>query len=456
MPHRVWSHHCSKVDRIVFIRNAVCPRCTARGRPGWRYTRLEKLAAWQNRYRLKPLGRHRWLAGRLFEEVTAPCQECQGEGICSDKARRRWVVCRACGGLRVLFTRGEEEIAAIRRRLLEAFPEALSGPVPNFPSQHGTGEQELLLFGGRILDRRDPFASIAPGELAVAINRFLDEQREPPPLSGRVFLPRKPLFQQLILRDVLLGGHPPTDDAKESTEEFNWEKAQKLDPIIIQIGPGPDDWYEIKIGPHDWDIAEIVETKWVVYCSVTDSMVSGTWGLCEFALENRGYLFLKPDEWNGVRILGAWEPAEDREARRDCVLRVYVREFDREGFPPVFGQWAQGCDPELLRDAILNVLRGNRRYWKDVFERLENELEIASLPPETLREAQLWSGAEEDAVRQAARSIASGSHEYRNRFRAGVASPEEERVVIALLLHCIQKDPWGGISRRTPWGGYQE
>lgn len=41
------------------------------------------------------------------------------------------------------------------------------------------------------------------------------------------------------------------------------------------------------------------EPEWDVVCSVTDSMVSGSWGLKSFIIGDRGYLYYEP-------VLGRW------------------------------------------------------------------------------------------------------------------------------------------------------
>lgn len=116
--------------------------------------------------------------------------------------------------------------------------------------------------------------------------------------------------------------------------------------------------------------------KPVVLCSVTDSMVSGSWGLFEFRLNDRGFIYYRPDWGTGddesLPILGAWEPSHDRQARRACILRTYSREWEGRALPPMMGQWAEG-DLDMLQEGIRCVIHAEPNAWKMVIERLRQE-----------------------------------------------------------------------------------
>jgi len=69
------------------------------------------------------------------------------------------------------------------------------------------------------------------------------------------------------------------------------------------------------------------ETKWIVRCSTTDSMVSGIWGLKGLVLGSRGYLYFHPDfgvgDESGERlpIVGVWGASW----RQECPVGLLER-----------------------------------------------------------------------------------------------------------------------------------
>ena len=115
--------------------------------------------------------------------------------------------------------------------------------------------------------------------------------------------------------------------------------------------------------------------EWVVRCSVTDSMVSGVWGLKSFTIGGRGYLYYMPDLGSGddrddLPILSAWEPIEDDEAFRACFVDTYTKTWRCCGLPPFMGQWAKGpC--RFMLDAVWAVLQQTPTAWSRVLEKLD-------------------------------------------------------------------------------------
>jgi len=120
------------------------------------------------------------------------------------------------------------------------------------------------------------------------------------------------------------------------------------------------------------------ETKWIVRCSTTDSMVSGIWGLKGLVLGSRGYLYFHPDfgvgDESGERlpIVGVWELAGDRSARLACWKDAYTTYCHDFALPPFLGQWAQGPS-DLLREAIGAVLKRTPSLWLGVLNRLRQD-----------------------------------------------------------------------------------
>ena len=183
----------------------------------------------------------------------------------------------------------------------------------------------------------------------------------------------------------------------------------------------------------------------VVDCCSSTCMVSSCWGLFEFRLGARGYLYYEPD-WGMedpgecLPIFGAWEPADDSTARRACILRVYARKWDSIGLPPFFGEWAT-AEPGLLQEAILRVLDANPEAWEMVFDRLDQAPEPREAANETVEEVAELSASPAEHVRQVLYLVAARDHQFRERLRTEASRDKDRHIVIALLMHCIGKDP---------------
>lgn len=119
------------------------------------------------------------------------------------------------------------------------------------------------------------------------------------------------------------------------------------------------------------------EPEWLIRCSVTDSMVSGIWGLKGFVLGSRGYLYFHPDfgvgdESECLPIVGVWDVSEGRSACLASCKDAYTTYCKDFALPPFMGQWAQGPS-EFLRDAIGVILKRTPRLWLDVLNRLRQD-----------------------------------------------------------------------------------
>lgn len=133
MPQRMWRHTCPGCGVECLMSTPRCSSCGGLGGyDGWHLRMHEAMAAYQTAYGLKPMGSHRRMADALFDEVKVRCHACGGRGIRTAADGAGWEVCAVCRGLRILFTCPAEEIAAIRRRALEAFADAAADPVPGF------------------------------------------------------------------------------------------------------------------------------------------------------------------------------------------------------------------------------------------------------------------------------------------------------------------------------------
>jgi len=160
------------------------------------------------------------------------------------------------------------------------------------------------------------------------------------------------------------------------------------------------------------------EPEWLIRCSVTDSMVSGVWGLKRFVLGSRGYLYFHPDfgigDESGERlpIVGVWEVSEDRSARLACWKDAYTTYCKDFALPPFMGQWAKGQN-DFLRDAIGAILKRTPRLWLDVLNRLRQDTAEddtdGSLIRSLAEEVSSETGMEESAVYGVLTTFLTGS-----------------------------------------------
>ena len=261
----------------------------------------------------------------------------------------------------------------------------------------------------------DPWRNISAADLAAAIDRALIEDREEAPPSGRVFVP----IAEVSLRSALLATAPGDEDTQAVADSLLEGMGDIEETLSRFTGTPPER---------------------VVDCCVSDSRLSGCWGLLEFRLGARGYLYYQPD-WGledpdeCLPIFGAWEPADDPAARRACIFRVYARKWRDCGLPPEMGQWATG-EPGLLQEAVLRVLDANPEAWDMVFERLDQAPEPREAAVQTVEEVAQLSASPTEHVRQVLHLVAE------ERLKTGPSSEEERRIVVALLVHCIAKDPF--------------
>ena len=238
--------------------------------------------------------------------------------------------------------------------------------------------------------------------------------------SWRVFVP----IGEVSLRSALLAAAPGDEDTQAVADSLLEGMGEIEETLSRFTGTPPEQ---------------------VVYCGVSSSMVSGCWGLFEFRLGARGYLYYQPDFGVGddesLPIFGAWEPADNPAARRACILRVYSREWRNRALPPAMGEWATG-EPGLLQEAILRVLDANQEAWETVFERLEQAPEPREAAVQTVEEVAKLSATPTERVRQVLHLVAARDHQFEDRLWTGASSDEERRIVVALLVHCIAKDPF--------------
>jgi hypothetical protein len=111
------------------------------------------------------------------------------------------------------------------------------------------------------------------------------------------------------------------------------------------------------------------EPTWAIKCHVTDSMVSGTWGLQTFTIGRQGYIYSWPDgDEFEPSILGTWKPARDEKAYRTRLLSIYKRSWQWCILPPQMGQWVDGPF-DVIFEGICAALQQEPGFWGAVLGR---------------------------------------------------------------------------------------
>jgi len=261
----------------------------------------------------------------------------------------------------------------------------------------------------------DPWSNVSAADLAEVIDRALRRDPKDGPSAG-LFRPTR----RVSLRSALLNLLPRSRTARLKAGE--WLDDNGIEETFFRIA---------RTSP-----------KRVVYCCVSSGMASGCWGVLEFRLRDRGYLYYSPDEGEHESILRAWEPADDVAVRRACILSTYLREWRERVLPPAMGEWAIG-DAELLQEAILRVLEPEPDAWTDVLERLKDVPEPREASAGIVEKVAKLSAARSGHVRDVLDLVAGEDEGLAGRLKDGLASDEEQRIVVALFINCISKDPLG-------------
>lgn len=127
MPHRVWKHRCTSEGAEVLLGRQICERCGQTGiDDGWHYSTVEMMWAFQTLTGFKPIGQH----GKLVHELLLGphrrgCDTCKGRGLLDVEGGNTWRLCPECDGFGAFLNATSGEIAEIRKRIMDAFPDSV-------------------------------------------------------------------------------------------------------------------------------------------------------------------------------------------------------------------------------------------------------------------------------------------------------------------------------------------
>lgn len=219
-------------------------------------------------------------------------------------------------------------------------------------------------------------------------------------------------------------------------------------PELLEAEYGDDAWWYNDIPSTVLARIPEADVRDVVLCWVSDSMASGQWSLNELRVGDRGYVFHIPDYGIGgpeeQPLLGGWEPVDDVETRRECLLGIYEREWRNHAYPPVFGQWAVG-DSDILLAGIERALDGTPQAWGWVFDRLDRHLKrVNGLRRDDIAAAARLVDLSPRRVREAVEDylvemLLTGGQLVGGMDFTGATptAKDEKRALIGLLVHCV-------------------
>jgi hypothetical protein len=130
MPYPFWFHLCNGISTGTDLWTAqpTCLFCGETGTfDGWRLTRHQSMGRYQYLYGVLPVGPHRDLTHRLFDDSRRDCDACRGTGLIT-LSETSWAGCGRCEGTGGFWTIDQARVQEIRREILEAFPQAVAPP----------------------------------------------------------------------------------------------------------------------------------------------------------------------------------------------------------------------------------------------------------------------------------------------------------------------------------------
>ncbi len=268
-------------------------------------------------------------------------------------------------------------------------------------------------------DESDPWPRISPERFRQSIEARLVDDEGVAAEGERVFRPRDPFTLGEVALDAALPDDRPL--LRPDVESDYWP----IDDLAERLP-----WIETG--------GTIIE------CSVTDHIVGSLWGLGEFAIGNRGYVYYITDyegfDHGTPQVLGAWEPRDDAAAKHACVESCYARGWNEIGLPPLLGQWVSG-HPELLIACLLRVLEkpiGERASWDEIVDTVLSTEWLHFRSRAALDAVSRHFGIPYARLSRAAWSIEAS--EFLSSIAANEATEAELEAVAALYLACIT---WG-------------
>jgi hypothetical protein len=267
------------------------------------------------------------------------------------------------------------------------------------------------------MDDDDPWTGVSREDLQGFLDEYLTESKTAPPLSGRMWLPRRKISIGRALVALV----------SDNVNRASASKAE-LEASVEDVFPRYFD----------------EPPRWVVKCSNPDSRVSGIWGLVRLRLGERGYICHKPDEGDmdeSLRIAAAWEPVDDAEVWKACFLAAYAREWAEIGLPPLMGQCAVGPD-DLMVEAIVRALASDGTYWNQVADTSRDGGWNGLPGREKVGRLSNRAGVPLELMERIVGQLKVGDAVMLTQIQNGDLQAEERRAVVAIFLDSIEGDPF--------------
>lgn len=171
MTHVFWKHKC-KGGGEIGLGVEICPTCGKRGTyDGWHYSVIEFMGAYTRRTGLKPYGTHRALADELIESRMKTCPQCNGRGVIDINNGESCTRCSMCNGDLSIFDGSQEELEALRQKVLRVYPYAQ-------PGTHNPDGEETSGFRGGLFIRPKDDSPEARNDMVNTILEALDNKND--------------------------------------------------------------------------------------------------------------------------------------------------------------------------------------------------------------------------------------------------------------------------------------
>jgi hypothetical protein len=257
MPHKMWVHNCKEsYDSRIGLGVELCPDCGERGKyDGWHYSVIEHMSAYSSRTGLAPIGAHRALADKLINPHMKACKKCKGRGVLDIENGKYCKTCPNCKGNQYIFDGSEEELAELRREVLQSPPD---------PESDG-------YTGGFFIRPKDSSAKSIK-EASKAMARALG-------ITGK----RKVAKSKSSVRNLALSVRQPfAEQIMRGTKKIEYRSmsTQIRGRVYIYASktPGPETAFKkMKTKPGDFPVGVLIGTAEILSCKGTDG--DYRWGL---------------------------------------------------------------------------------------------------------------------------------------------------------------------------------
>ena len=262
-------------------------------------------------------------------------------------------------------------------------------------------------------DENDPWGAVSAKEIQDLLESAFVPVSDVPLKSSNVLLPYEPISIAGLLLDAASGDEVEA----EQYREMLWDLGEQS--LLARYLRRPP--------------------CWLVKCTSPGSMTSGMWGLGQFRMGRRGYIYFDNgledfgEEFNALPIFAAWEPVRSRKAFEACFVTTYERVWDDACLPPRMGERADGPS-QLICEAIFNILVRTPEAWDEVGQAIMRALGVSTQRTAILDAAAHESGIPRPHLERIAKEWQGGAPTLRD--------ASDRRALVTLFWKCIEGNPF--------------